>query len=592
MDSTDLTMTELAEIFITITKSTNFKALLSSRPLAPFEFAFEGQPKLRLHQLTHNDITTYVDDKLARHARILQLAIDNSDGVHALIAEIVDSASGVFLWVKLVVRSLLEGLQNYDKLQDLQNRLRALPRDLEDLFRHMLRNIPAEYKVESSQIFQIVQGQTSRLSATELKYAVDADDDTVVRMSIAILPEDEARRHEQEIEGRLRSRCAGLLEVNLYLEKSTSSVDYLHKSVADFLAKDNVWADIVSHTSGNEFDVNVALLRVYMMRIKYIAPDFGDHSMMRIDIFKALVCAKRAEGSVGTELSALLDELDRTMSIHFRSACEDQGIEDKLRQNAGGLLTSWCDWFDDSTRDEPWHISFLGITTSFGLILYVQTKLIKLDKGTIQKKGRPLLDSACRPWQGYEAWGIFIEPRIVDRLLECGANPNQKWDLKGKSAWQNALLANLGDPFKWVTVLRRLVLYGADPDACIDKEEGGEKIIGEDGEEPVRVVRKSALRYLRSHFIFITHGGWDPYRRGKYWQHVPVSNEGNVKPPPDVLAELEVEANALCQLLISKGAREEEWLKIGNGTFEKVYPMVSKLTRNPIKRIFRRIHRH
>lgn len=137
-----LTMPELADMFITITHVPNIEALLSSRSLGPFEFVFRQTPQFRLHDLTHNDITSYVDDKLARHPRIADLINDNGSGVHKLIAEIVDNASGVFLWVKLVVRSLLEGVANYDTLPDLQKRLQELPQDLEELFELMLRKIP------------------------------------------------------------------------------------------------------------------------------------------------------------------------------------------------------------------------------------------------------------------------------------------------------------------------------------------------------------------------------------------------------------------------------------------------------------------
>jgi hypothetical protein len=80
-DATDLTMTELGELFATATRSSNTKALLSSRPLAPFEFSFESVPKLRLHQLTREDITTYVHDKFTVHPRVTTLMEDHAGAI-------------------------------------------------------------------------------------------------------------------------------------------------------------------------------------------------------------------------------------------------------------------------------------------------------------------------------------------------------------------------------------------------------------------------------------------------------------------------------------------------------------------------------
>lgn len=60
--------------------------------------------------------------------------------------EIVSRAQGVFLWVFLVVRSLVQGLTNADRITDLERRLRSLPTDLETYFRHMLDTIEDVYK--------------------------------------------------------------------------------------------------------------------------------------------------------------------------------------------------------------------------------------------------------------------------------------------------------------------------------------------------------------------------------------------------------------------------------------------------------------
>ena len=47
----------------------------------------------------------------------------------------------MFLWVTLAVNSLLAGLTDGDSIEDLQQRLDALPPDLENLFDKILDSI-------------------------------------------------------------------------------------------------------------------------------------------------------------------------------------------------------------------------------------------------------------------------------------------------------------------------------------------------------------------------------------------------------------------------------------------------------------------
>jgi hypothetical protein len=51
---------------------------------------------------------------------MLQLKKEDPQNAPQFVTEIVDRTSGVFLWVKLVVRSLLDGLSNFDRISDLQ----------------------------------------------------------------------------------------------------------------------------------------------------------------------------------------------------------------------------------------------------------------------------------------------------------------------------------------------------------------------------------------------------------------------------------------------------------------------------------------
>jgi hypothetical protein len=101
---------------------------------------------LRLEDLTRKDIQLYVSNMLRENVLFQDLQGYESERCEDLVNEIVCKARGVLLGVFLVIRSLMKGLTNADRIVDLQRRLRQLPSDLETNFKHILTNINNIYK--------------------------------------------------------------------------------------------------------------------------------------------------------------------------------------------------------------------------------------------------------------------------------------------------------------------------------------------------------------------------------------------------------------------------------------------------------------
>lgn len=110
------------------------KVCVSSRPWILFEDAFKTYPSLAMQDFTFNDIEMYVCDQFASNKGFSSLQTAEPDYAAKLISGITTKASGVFLWVVLVVRSLLSGLASGDRISDLEAGLDSLPSDLESLF--------------------------------------------------------------------------------------------------------------------------------------------------------------------------------------------------------------------------------------------------------------------------------------------------------------------------------------------------------------------------------------------------------------------------------------------------------------------------
>ena len=139
---------EVINLVQSFAKSEDVKLCSSSRLRNLFEKAFGNNfmMKLQLEVLTRNDIELYVHSKLVKDQLFSQLRAREEERCDKLVSEVVDKANGVFLWVFLIVRSLLQGLTNADRIVDLQRRLRYLPADLETYFEHTLGTLEDFYK--------------------------------------------------------------------------------------------------------------------------------------------------------------------------------------------------------------------------------------------------------------------------------------------------------------------------------------------------------------------------------------------------------------------------------------------------------------
>lgn len=158
LDEYDGDHSDIVDLVQGFARSKDIKVCLSSRPCNVFTRAFElgSYPNFHLEYLTQRDIKSYVQDTLGGNILFCQLAAGkDSARCKELEDAIVSRAQGVFLWVFLVVRSLMEGLTNADRITDLERRLRSLPTDLEAYFRHMLENIEDVYVQQTVQTFSV-----------------------------------------------------------------------------------------------------------------------------------------------------------------------------------------------------------------------------------------------------------------------------------------------------------------------------------------------------------------------------------------------------------------------------------------------------
>ncbi|OCL14738.1 hypothetical protein AOQ84DRAFT_220108 [Glonium stellatum] len=320
---------EISELFAKISTSPNVKVCLSSRPWIVFETCFTSFPKLKLQDLTRRDIEYYVKDRVNKNDKFSALAAQNQDAASSLILEISERADGVFLWVKIAVRSLLGGLMNRDSISDLQCRLLELPRDLEKLYDHMFEKIDSIYFEKAARIFQIVRaarickdhllyemGQNKQLSVLALHFAVSSETSLE---DVKLCQASDLTTRCEEMEVHLTVHCAGLLEIWSGKDERDKRVNYLHRTGRDFIESPRIWKIIEQKTAGTEFNPNASLLKSCLYQLiahcdSSNSPLFhhalSRDALSRVDLSRdAVVFAYHANRQQDRSYIALLDQL-------------------------------------------------------------------------------------------------------------------------------------------------------------------------------------------------------------------------------------------------------------------------------------------
>ena len=449
LDEFDGEHTNLIRLIKDISPSSNIKLCVSSRPWVLFEDAFKHKPSLMLQDLTYPDIRHFIDSAFNNKPEFVELEKREPRYASELLKDIAQKSSGVFLWVNLVVHSLLAGLVNGDRVSDLQRRLDLLPPDLEHLYEKMLNSLDPFYLEHASQIFQHVQVANEPPSLFCLSFA-DEEPEFVFRMEVRPLPEDEEFSRADIMRRRLNSRCKGLLEVVpavllptgtvdfgeiSLVERSTTSygflskgtfvaeatVQYLHRTVKDFLETPKVW-DRIMLACPRTYDPYLAMCRSFVSQLKCMDPgstgtEAFQRTVRRVMLYAHSVQNRLEEGQSTQSLISLMDEFDRTATNLYK---------------ASGMEHSWpskflSDLLSRKNQAITSRLTFLSLAVRLGLHAYVEAKVhhgcLAHDNDGIM----PLLSDAIKPRIGFCNHPITRSQsvKMVKMLLEHGADPNK-----------------------------------------------------------------------------------------------------------------------------------------------------------------------
>ena len=228
--------------------SEHTKFCLSSRPWPIFQDIYQGAPGLKVQDMTYDDIKLYVQENLERNRCMQELLDEDPQRSSVLIDELVTKANGVFLWVVLVVKSLIKGLRNGDDIVHLRRRLETIPSDLETLYDNMFSSIDPSDQEEASKMIQIFRASNHDLNLATLERAMRTQDyqwviDLPDKSMFDFFSKEKtesvlAHANSKRMKARLSSRCMGLLEALKDGHIPTTSMEGLDFEQTSYVSSD------------------------------------------------------------------------------------------------------------------------------------------------------------------------------------------------------------------------------------------------------------------------------------------------------------------------------------------------------------------
>jgi hypothetical protein len=227
----------------------NVKLCLSSRPWNSFQDAFgRANPcVLRLHEWTRKDIKIFAHESLMSYTAYSDF---DPSLFNDLIQDISDRAQGVFLWVRLVVRSLRDGIINDDPVSILHERLRAIPTDLEEFFELILESVEDIYRSRMASTFLAALNTHRPLKMIDYYFLEQEDPTFGLKLKATQWSDYKIQRAVDQTQRRLNGRFRGLLEPTSDIGiRYYTSVDFLHRTLRDFLKTERMMKWLISRAS-------------------------------------------------------------------------------------------------------------------------------------------------------------------------------------------------------------------------------------------------------------------------------------------------------------------------------------------------------
>ncbi|KAJ4246007.1 hypothetical protein NW762_013751 [Fusarium torreyae] len=402
LDEFDVAPMQLCTLIQRVAQHKAIKVCVASRSWPQFSDAFADSPGMQMHLLTHDDIKTYVFGHFKGVRAFLELNSLYQNRGDQLLNHIVSKAHGVFLWTAIVTQTIFQSLVEGASLSQLQTTLDKIPPELESLYDAIYSAIPARLLPEVSVMLQIHVSACSPLDWLTLWLA---DETRGARVNINVHALDMDQMH-LVLRRRLGARTRGILEA----VKTTQTVDFLHRTAAEWIKQPRVWERIRS-ASPQGFDPCICLLRAEIIKMENLQDETPLGSIEFWNrIMRSLLYASLADQNATPDktLVETVDQLHQAVSNAFRSSLSVTDVMWPTYQPK-----------KDTSTDFPSN-SFHGLTAQFAILRYIRYKMDDHPTGfhpVTARGSRALLEQAIFGFQRYSA--SWIIAGVDDSRIPC-----------------------------------------------------------------------------------------------------------------------------------------------------------------------------
>lgn len=254
VDALDEAGEDSARSIVTYLHEVN-EQLLQSKHATSICFACRHYPIVRtsdgiqicVEDENFTDISAYALSELRRqiHPRDQNLG---SDHLNELQERISNKASGVFLWVALVIPAIAKQYNEGRSVEEILGGLEKAPSDLKTIYEHILGLVDPKFRRQTLHLMEWICLAERPLSLTELRFALAMDDSSIHPYQESAQGSTGFVENDMRMKDMTIGLSGGLAEVKLHHE--VHIVQFIHQSVNDFLLKDGfAWLD--QNSSGN-----------------------------------------------------------------------------------------------------------------------------------------------------------------------------------------------------------------------------------------------------------------------------------------------------------------------------------------------------
>jgi hypothetical protein len=355
---------ELVSQLKKLASSPHIKLCLSSRPrnVVQNHLISDESRHITLHNHTAKDIEQFVQLRIASVQHLIDIDPCYLEELRKII---VRRSSGVFLWVVLVVRELLDGLEPPFSLPEMKERLLLLPENLEDYFHRTLKKVHRQHRRFAARL--LLMSVYEHNPELDIAYSLSLLDRKASHSIHAISsqqqkPQVPSQSWRTDICLRVRKTCGDFLDT--LPDAYWPHVSLAHRSVRDFLSIPEVNSQLLRYANWQEEDIPLAFCKALLSSSEQgISRQIRDWNMM---ISSFMDFARKYELQSGKSCSDLMYKLDSVLSSRQLLDSRDNGPSHWIRT----VFTSCL-----SDVETPEAHALLLCATIYGVHIFVEQEI-------------------------------------------------------------------------------------------------------------------------------------------------------------------------------------------------------------------------